>query len=307
MSEEVIALGLAGLGAAVIMLTRGKPSQPLVEPKLYFHIKQDYDYGWPTTKGHVAEIYQEIVDANSTKYNVGLQPHIVASNWQDSLDYYVECADFPLMVTALASDGAQQLTLEQLDDIFGVCGDNVKYIRIHEAIAYFDPNNPYWGKPFPSLYVAELLDYVKKKNIPVFWSEWDIYSYFNDIGRYQVSLEQLIEGYENNVAVSFGTNGTHPKDGGGYYEPVEIFDSYLQMFQRKAASIQSWYWWQRNGQIDGYELTMPPYLMAEHTEQAFKAGCEVIQYEPYNYFFNNITPKPSLSQMLHGISELESL
>jgi len=43
---------------------------------------------------------------------------------------------------------------------------------------------------------------------------------------------------------------------------------------------------------------MPPELMVQHTQEAFGAGCEVVQYEPFGYFFNNETPKSTLATVL---------
>jgi hypothetical protein len=94
------------------------------------------------------------------------------------------------------------------------------------------------------------------------------------------------------VAVSFGTNSNQ-------VEPVDGF-ALLNRFQRRAASVQSWYWWERNGRQNGYELTMPTELMRTHTSQAFQAGCEIVQYEPFSYFFENEFPKSTLSAVLNA-------
>jgi hypothetical protein len=62
--------------------------------------------------------------------------------------------------------------------------------------------------------------------------------------------------------------------------------------------VQSWYWWERNGRQNGYELLMPPGLMRQHTCEAFDARCEVIQYEPMGYFIKDWKPADALKEIL---------
>jgi len=293
-----IIAAVGGVALGLLMLI--KPVSATGPTKLYFHIKHDSS-GYPNTLGKVHQIYDSIQAVNRTSYGIGLEPQCVA-DWNTQLSYLSECGNIPVMLNVLTSDNALQLTLGQIDQALSVC--NVKYLRFHEVISYYDPNNQNWAKPFPLAYALSLLQYAKNKNIPVFWSEWDIYAYnnpeINGYGkRYSTSISEIIAGYENNVAVSFGTNGTFLKpDGVTYYEPAEIFQTYLQQFPRRGASVQSWYWWERNGRLPGYEYTMPPDLMVQHTQEAFQAGCEVVQYEPFGYFFDNATPKSTLAAVL---------
>ncbi len=95
------------------------------------------------------------------------------------------------------------------------------------------------------------------------------------------------------MAVSFGTNNN-------VYEPAQGF-KILQQFRRRGASIQSWYWWERHGKKPKAELDMPPHLMAQHTNDALASGCEVIQFEPFWYFFNNDAPKTTIAMMFAQI------
>ena len=94
----------------------------------------------------------------------------------------------------------------------------------------------------------------------------------------------------DNVFVSFATNNQH-------IEPFEGFQL-LKQFKHKGASIQSWYWWERNGRTDGLERLMPADLVRQHTAQAFSAGVEVVQFEPMWYFFANNKPSSELEEIL---------
>lgn len=300
--NAVLYAGLIGLPIAFFLIPRASALPPIPQSAtLYMHIKHSPPS--PSTIGKVQQIYRVMQTTNRTGLDIGLEPQ-VSGDWATQLEYYKECGDIPVMLNVMTSDDALQLTLNQIDQIRAVC--NVKYLRFHEAISYYDPNNQNWAQPFPLTYALSVLQYAKNANLSVFWNEWDIYAYnnpeINGYGkRYAISVSEIIAGYEDVVAVSFGTNGTHLKsDGVTYFEPAEIFQTYLQQFQRRGASVQSWYWWERNGRVNGYELLMPPTLMRQHTQEAFTAGCEVVQYEPYEYFFTNENPKSTLSNVLNA-------
>lgn len=282
MSEQVVLIaGVVLVGLSLANAAATPPAPTPAEPKLYFHIKHA-DY--PNTLGKVQQIYGAIQAANKTGLSIGLEPQC-SFDWNTTLNYLSECADIPVMLNVFTSDDNLQLTIEQIAEAMTVC--NVHWFRFHEALSYY--------QPFPTTYVQSILEFARSVNVPVFWNEWDVNTY--------PQIVQLISGYEDLVAVSFGTNGTFLKpDGVTYYEPAEIFQLYLQQFQRRAASVQSWYWWERNGRISGYELTMPPELMTTHINQAFQAGCEIVQLEPFGYFFNaDATPKTTLSAVLNAI------
>lgn len=274
------------------------------DASLYMHIKHQDPY--PRTLGSVQKIYNDVLMANRTGRGIGLEPQIIG-DFPTQKAFYQECGEIPTCMTMFSSDLALQHTLSELDELISVT-QNLRMFRFHEVLAYYDPNNPSWAKPFPLTYCRSLLQYAKDKNIPVFWNEWDINAFTNppyDVEghtRYSTSVKEIITGYEDNVIVSYGTNGTFLKpDGVTYYEPAEIYQLYLQQFQRRGASVQSWYWWERNGRQNGYEFLMPPELMRLHTIQAFQAGCEMVQYEPFGYFFNVSYPKITLSGVLGAI------
>ena len=242
-----------------------------VSPRLYFHIKHVAS-GYPNTLGKVRQIYDSIQAVNRTGYGIGLEPQCTA-DWNTQLTYLRECSGIPVMLNVFTSDDTLQLSIDQIAQAMAVC-PTVRYLRFHEVCSYY--------QPFPTEYVRSILAFARANNVPIFWNEWDV-------NRYD-AIAYVIQGYEDIVAVSFGSNNN-------WLEPVQGFQL-LQRFQRRAASVQSWYWWERNGRVDGYELTMPPALMIQHTQEAFQAGCEVVQYEPFGYFFDNETPKSTLASVL---------
>lgn len=274
-------LGIAALASIPVALTlaRGNPPPPPppLDAQLFFHIKNDPASGL-VTKGKVAQIYQAIQNFNVTDFEVGLQPQCV-TDWAAELEYLSEFQNIPVMLSVFTSDNAYQMGLGQILDAMAVCP--VKYLRFHEVMAYYRDVLP---EKLP--YIQSVLAFSRDYGIPIFWNEWDVNSY--------PQIKEIIQGYEDNVLVSFGTNCN-------WVEPVDGYQL-LQQFRRRAASVQSWYWWERNGRVDGYELTMPPELMAQHTQQAFLAGCEIVQYEPYSYFFMySGSPKTSLPQMFSAM------
>lgn len=270
MVNKYIPIIVAAGGVALALLLMAKPAKATANPKIYIHIKHASS-GYPNTLGKIRQIYQAIQAVNQTGTPIGLEPQCTA-DWNTQLAYLSECSNIPVMLNVFTSDDSLQLNTNQIAQAMTVCP--VKYLRFHEVCSYY--------QPFPVEYARSLLAFARANNVPVFWNEWDVNQYD--------TVASIIQGYEDIVAVSFGTNNS-------WLEPVQGYQL-LQRFQRRAASVQSWYWWERNGRVDGYELTMPPELMIQHTQEAFQAGCEVVQYEPFGYFFSNEVPKTTLSAVL---------
>jgi hypothetical protein len=270
LNKYVPIIALTG-GVALGLLMLIKPVSATVPlPKLYFHIKHVAS-GYPNTLGKVQQIYDSIQSVNKTGYGIGLEPQCIA-DWNTQLSYLSECANIPVMLNVLTSDDSYQLSIDQITQAMAVCP--VRYFRFHEVCSYY--------QPLPVDYIKSILSFARGVNVPIFWNEWDVNTYN--------TIASVIQGYEDIVAVSFGTNS-------GYYEPAVGFQ-FLQRFQRRAASVQSWYWWERNGRLPGYEYNMPPELMVQFTQEAFQAGCEIVQYEPFDYFFSNEVPKSTLAAVL---------
>ena len=241
------------------------------DKSLYFHVRH---YQNNNTLGKVEHITSSIINANRTGIKLGFEPQCI-SNFKTQLSYYSEFNNVPVMATVLTSDGeVDKLSINQIMMIEDVCP--VESLRIHEAISYY---RDVLRKPFPEDYVKEILAYAKSRKLSVFWNEWDWRAF--------PQIAKMIESYEDTVIVSFGTNAN-------YIEPSDAYQKYLQQFKRKGASVQSWYWYERNNRKSGTEMLMPPALMRLHAREAFQAGCELVQFEPYWYFFKNIKKLPSL-------------
>ena len=279
MSKYVPVLAVAG-GIALVSLMFAKPVSAIVPSKLYIHIK--HDASGPFTLGKVQQIYSEIQAANHTGIEVGIQPQCIA-NWETQLAYYGECKNIPVMAQFLTPNPygtgePYMLSVEQIEAIRGV--SDLRILSLNEAASYY---RDVLNQPLPEDYIKSVFAYAKNIGVPVFWSEWDWRAY--------PIIADVIRGYEDTVIVSFGTNAN-------YIEPVDAYQIFLQQFSRKGASVQSWYWWERHDRVSGTELEMPPELMIQHTSEAFAAGCEIVHYEPFGYFFDNEIPKSPLAAVL---------
>ena len=84
-------------------------------------------------------------------------------------------------------------------------------------------------------------------------------------------------GYEDIVTVSFSTNSRD-------LEPADGFMQISKMFQHWGGSIQAWHWTTRYGSDP---LNMPTSLLIQHALSAKNIGAEILQFEPYWYFFSN--------------------
>ena len=279
MSEQVALIaGAVGILYLSKVLSASAVPAPTGPPKLFFHIK--HEGAWPNTLGKVRQIYSTISSVNKTGLNIGVEPQCVA-DWATQKSYLSECApDIPVMLTVFSSDGVlnseKSIDTDLIAEAMSVCP--VFYLRFHEVISWYRDS----GLSFPVAYVQDVLAFARANNVPLFWNEWD-YRVYSELAGY-------ISGYEDLVIVSFGTNCN-------LIEPWEGYQK-LQVFQRKAASVQSWYWYTRGY---GSYLQMPPTLMAQHTLEAFQAGCEIVQYEPYSYFFDNEQPYSTLQTMLAAL------
>jgi hypothetical protein len=276
--KAALAFGAVAVGAITLsLLARPAAAQPAPHT-MFFHIKNDPALG-PVTVGKVTQIYSTITKiAGPLGFSVGLEPQCVTS-WADQLSYLREFAKIPVMLNVWTSDSNYSIDVGQIVQAMEVCP--VKYLRFHEVMSYYAN---VINTPSIQSYIRSILDFSKSYGVPLFWNEWDPGTY--------PAIANIIRGYEDNVLVSFGTNNT----------AVQAGFQALQVFKRKAASIQSWYWFILNGSQPGYEFTMPPALMGEFTLEASQAGCELVQYEPYSYFFDgNGNPIFTLPAMFAAI------
>jgi len=91
------------------------------------------------------------------------------------------------------------------------------------------------------------------------------------------AIQTCIKNYEGIVTVSFSTNSQD-------LEPPSGFLLLNKMFQHWGGSIQAWHWTTRYGS-DPINMHSP--LLIQHALSAKNIGAEILQFEPYWYFFDN--------------------
>jgi hypothetical protein len=221
--------------------------------------------------------YNLLVDFFGGQYNILLLPEYhEQQNWTQKLDWlnasFGGPDGIPIMLEVFGGGGGTKptpmLSISEIEDAIAVA--NVKYLRIFEVISWHMENN----QTFPVDYINEVLEFAQANYVKVFWTEWK-----NDLPpKYEVfqAIQNYIQGYENIVTVSFSTNSGELEPGAGFLQ----LDG---MFKRWGASIQSWYW---NTQHGENPEDMPASLLVQHTLIASYVGAELIQFEPYWYFFD---------------------
>jgi hypothetical protein len=222
--------------------------------------------------------YHEILSLNNNTYDIILLPEFEEhQNWTAELEWlnnnFMGKQGIPIMLETFAgSEGDSPITklsLENITTALATC--NIKYLRFAEVISWHIEHNV----PFPMAYVESMLDFCRTNNLKIFWTEWKTdYLPITDVFSY---IQPLIEGYQDVVTVSFSTNS-------GEKEPALGFLYLDNIFQHWGVSIQAWYWDTRYNET---LLNMPISLLVQHTWAAINVGAEIIQFEPYWYFFNS--------------------
>ena len=162
------------------------------------------------------------------------------------------------------------LTEEQI--MQAMANANVQSVRISEVISWYKDNN----QTFSTEHLNDLLIFCKTNNLPIFWTEWKKESF--------PLIQNLTRGYENLLTVSFSTNS-------GDSQPIDGFLYLNNNFQHWGASVQAWYWETYHNET---LLNMPASLILEHYFSAEGLGAQIIQFEPYWYFFDNGTANENL-------------
>ena len=228
---------------------------------------------------NVTAVYHQVLTANANKYpNILLFP-TYAGSWKDEVAWLTNnfggVNGIPIMLEVFCpGTPVFQLTIDQISAVMAVC--NVKWLRFAEVIAVHRDYN----LTFPTEYVSAILNFCKNHNLKLFWTEYKVDNVFQKIKSYT-------SGFEDIVTVSFSTNS-------GELEPADGFALVESLFSHWGGSIQSWYWETRHrsesdgGQIDENESrNMPISLMIDHVQLCRNMGAEVIQFEPYWYFFGD--------------------
>jgi hypothetical protein len=241
---------------------------------LVFHVcEKGEGYTWGRLP-NVTDTYNQILALNNNTYNVLLLPEYKGhQNWTEELAWIT--ANFggqhgiPIMLDVFGGgENPTPTPMLSTNDILAamaVC--NVQYLRFAEVVSWYQD---YPELPFPTANVTSILEFCRANGLKLFWTEWKVETF--------KAIQTYIAGYEDIVTVSFSTNSK-------YTEPADGFLQVSRMFpQHWGGSVQAWYWTERH---DSDPLNMPASLLTEHALLAKYIGAEVIQFEPYWYFFDN--------------------
>lgn len=232
----------------------------------------------------VIQTYRQLVDGFSP-YEVLILPEINGNlNWTETLQWI--STDFSRVPICLSVfEGGEdkmpnpnvKLGIEEIEEAMAV--SDVRMVRFAEMISWYMEAN----KTQPNATsldevkneVRNVFEFCKSKNVKVLWSEWKI--------SYDVLplLKSVIDGYEDIVTVIYQTNNK--------FDTIFVGYLYATQFNHWGESVQSWYWEDRELEGD-----MPVDLIVEHAVLARNMGAEVIQFEPYWYFFVNGEPRESM-------------
>ncbi len=241
---------------------------------LVFHVSEKGEgYIW----GHLPDAndtYNQIQALNNNRYNILLMPEYKGNkNWTEELAWIT--ANFggqhgiPIMLPIFGGGNGTipdyQLDTTQILAAMAVA--NVRWIAIGEIVSWYMEHPEL---PFPTQYITSILEFCQANNLKLFWTEWKAETF--------KTIQTYIKGYEDTVTASFSTNS-------GDLEPADGFMQINQMFQHWGASIQAWYWTTRHNESD--PLNMPTSLLIQHALSAKNTGAEIIEFEPYWYFFDN--------------------
>lgn len=241
-------------------------------PTLVFHVcEKGENNNW----GHLpnaTDTYSQILALDNNTYNVLLLPEYQGNvNWTQELAWlssnFGGPQGIPIMLDVFGGgDSASPIPMLSVNDIsaaMAVC--NIQYLRIAEVVSWHIEHQ----QPLPTTYITDLLAFAQTHNLKVFWTEWKAETF--------TKVQTCIIGYENITTVSFSTNSQDLQPTDGY--------QYLKgMFTQWGASVQAWYW---ETHYNASLMDMPATLLLEHALAAKTLGAEVIQFEPYWYFFNN--------------------
>jgi hypothetical protein len=240
----------------------------------------------------VDAVYQQILSANASKYPIVLLlPELNGhENWSEELAWIA--ANFggsegiPIMLDVFGGGSGESptpmLSTSEISDARSAA--NVQWLRFAEVISWHLEHE----QPFPTVYVADILSYCQTNNLKLYWCEWKIdYAIGTEWAVRTFDLiRELIEGYEDLVFVGFKTNS-------GDLEPHAGFSYVKAMFENWGGTVESWYWetrhrtvvWEPSSGLENPD-NMPISWMVTHANQARSLGAQILQFEPYWYFFD---------------------
>jgi uncharacterized coiled-coil protein SlyX len=264
----------------------GNPSISSDLETLVFHVcEKGEGYVW----GRLPDVnytYNQLLSLNKGKYDVLLLPEYRGNqNWNETFAWLVNNFSRIPIALSVFEGGSNptpnmMLTISQISE--AVATLNVRELRIGEIISWHMERL----LPFPTDYITNLLNFARSHNLRVQWSEWKV----ND-NVFQ-RIQNYTAGFEDILTVTFQTNSKE-------MEPADGFLLVSKLFQRWGGSIQSWYWQERGY---GSEFDMPASLLVQHTLAAKNIGADILQFEPYWYFFDNGEPKETLRTLMAALT-----
>ena len=236
-------------------------------------IKPDSNISLP----EVAHTYQKLRDGFEP-YEVLILPEYNGNlNWTETLlwistDFAGVSICFSVFEGGNESfpDPNVKLSIEEIEEAMAV--SDVRMVRFAEMISWYLKANETQPVTFPLDEVRNVLEFCKSKNIKVLWSEWKISDNVLTL------LKDIIDGYEDSVTVIYQTNNE--------FDAVFVGYLYATQFRHWGESVQSW-WVDEKGE-DRSDL--PSETVVEYAKLARNMGAEIIQFEPYWYFFDNGEP-----------------
>lgn len=171
------------------------------------------------------------------------------------------------------------LSLEELEQIMEVT--NVMGIRFPEVTSW--KMNATAPDIVSTAWIHSMFDFAISRNLTIFWSEWKLGSDVDAL------TKPILAGYEDKIIYLCQTNNQFQHPLIGY--------SLAEGSPRWGASVQSWWTDEQNGRHDD----LPLEYVAQYARLARNMGAEIIQLEPYWYFFDN-NGEPLAT--LHAISSI---
>lgn len=274
---------VVAVGSVASFINVVKGLTPNIEKKLHALVFHVCEKEW-THAPDVHHIYKQILALNQSKYNMFICPEYGGhESFEKDLQFLKEFENeysIPIMLEVFSGGShptpLQQLTTDQIMEAMKVC--NVLWLRINEIVSWYAGR----GLPFPSEWVLTILRFCREHGLKLFWSEWDAHSI--------PTMRSTVKGYEDIITVAFQTNSE--------IEPRSGF-TIMQEFQHWGASVQAWYWVTRHEGSDCMNMPIP--LMIEHSLLARDMGAEIIQFEPYWYFFDNGEARESLQRIVTAL------
>ena len=232
--------------------------------------------------------YNQFLNLSNGKYDILILPEYKGNlNWTETSAWLRQnFSNIPIFLPIFEAGNQKlpspnlMLNVSQILEAMTWC--DVRALRIAEMVSWYIEQN----QTFPTDYINDILSFADANDLWILWSEWKVGdNVFEKVRNYT-------DGFEDIVTVAFQTNS-------GDLEPGSGFELVSSLFQHWGGSIQSWYWVTRGL---GNETDMPTSILLQHTLEAYNLETEILQFEPYWYFFNNGEPSESLKTLMTALT-----